>query len=67
MAALRRQMALVSQDVVLFDDTIAANIAYGGTRDASDEQVRAAAEAAYLLPFIESLPQDLIRESARTR
>jgi len=56
-ASLRRQIALVSQDVVLFDDTIAANIAYGETRGASTEAIRAAAEAAYLLPFIESLPQ----------
>ncbi len=57
LASLRRQVALVSQDVVLFDDSIAANIAYGGSRRASDEQIRAAAEAAFLLPFIESLPQ----------
>ena len=57
LASLRRQLALVSQDVVLFDDTIAANIAYGGKRGAPMERIRAAAEAAYLLPFIESLPQ----------
>jgi subfamily B ATP-binding cassette protein MsbA len=57
LASLRRQIALVSQDVVLFDDTIAANIAYGAARNASMDEVRAAAEAAYLLPFIESLPQ----------
>jgi ATP-binding cassette, subfamily B, bacterial MsbA len=57
LASLRRQLALVSQDVVLFDDTIAANIAYGGQRGAPMERIRAAAEAAYLLPFIESLPQ----------
>jgi subfamily B ATP-binding cassette protein MsbA len=57
LASLRRQIALVSQDVVLFDDTIAANIAYGGERNASIERVRAAADAAYLLSFIESLPQ----------
>jgi ATP-binding cassette, subfamily B, bacterial MsbA len=43
--------------VVLFDDTIAANIAYGANRGADAEQVRAAAEAAFLLPLIESLPQ----------
>jgi subfamily B ATP-binding cassette protein MsbA len=55
-ASLRRQLALVSQDVVLFDDSIAANIAYGASRQASIESIRAAAEAAYLLPFIESLP-----------
>jgi subfamily B ATP-binding cassette protein MsbA len=56
LASLRAQIALVSQDVVLFDDTIAANIAYGAARRASIDDVRAAAEAAYLLPFIESLP-----------
>jgi subfamily B ATP-binding cassette protein MsbA len=57
LASLRAQIALVSQDVVLFDDSIAANIAYGAQRGASLERIRAAAEAAYLLPFIESLPQ----------
>jgi len=56
LANLRRQIALVSQDVVLFDDTIGANIAYGACRGASMAQVRAAAEAAFLLPLIESLP-----------
>jgi subfamily B ATP-binding cassette protein MsbA len=54
--SLRRQLALVSQDVVLFDDTIDANIAFGMCRGASREAIRAAADAAYLLPFIESLP-----------
>lgn len=54
--SLRKQMALVSQDVVLFDDTIGANIAYGAGGNASIEQIRQAAEAAYLLPLIESLP-----------
>ena len=54
--SLRRQIALVSQDVVLFDDTIGANIAYGVSGGATAEQVRAAAEAAFLLPLIESLP-----------
>jgi subfamily B ATP-binding cassette protein MsbA len=57
LASLRAQIALVSQDVVLFDDSIAANIAYGAQRGASLERIRAAAEAADLLPFIESLPQ----------
>ena len=57
LASLRRQIALVSQDVVLFDDTIAANIAYGAQRGASIERIRDAADAAYLLQFIESLPQ----------
>ena len=56
LASLRRQIALVSQDVVLFDDSIGANIAYGSASGASVQEVRAAAEAAYLLPLIESLP-----------
>lgn len=54
--SLRTQIALVSQDVILFDDTIAANIAYGCREKVTDEDIRRAAEAAYLLPFIESLP-----------
>jgi len=57
LASLRRQIALVSQDVVLFDDSIAANIAYGAQRSAPMERIREAAEAAYLLSFIESLPR----------
>lgn len=59
LASLRRQIALVSQDMVLFDDTIRANIAYGAGIPEGEidlERIRAAAEAAYLLPLIESLP-----------
>jgi subfamily B ATP-binding cassette protein MsbA len=56
LASLRRQIALVSQDVVLFDDTITANIAYGAFRGASMADVRAAAEAAFLMPLVDSLP-----------
>ncbi len=56
-ASLRRQLALVSQEVMLFDDSIAANIAFGAARSATRAQISAAAEAAFLLPFIESLPQ----------
>lgn len=56
-AALRRQFALVSQDVVLFNDSIAANVALGGERD--DDRVRAALEGANLLEFVRSLPQGL--------
>ncbi|HEY9256082.1 MAG TPA: lipid A export permease/ATP-binding protein MsbA [Stenotrophomonas sp.] len=54
---LRRQIALVGQKVMLFDDTIAANIAYG--TEASEGQIRAAAEAANAWEFIERLPQQL--------
>lgn len=53
---LRRQMALVTQDTVLFDDTIAANIAYGRRR-ASREQIESAARRAYAHEFIEKLPE----------
>ena len=57
LADLRRQVAMVGQKVVLFDDTIAANIAYG--MQASDAQIRAAAEAANAWEFIERLPEQL--------
>jgi len=53
--SLRSQLALVSQDVVLFNDTVAANIAYG--RNIDTEQVREAARQANALEFIEALPQ----------
>ena len=51
---LRDQIALVSQEVVLFNDTIRANIAFG--RDVSSEQVEAAAGAAHVLEFVRELP-----------
>ncbi|GAA0402673.1 lipid A ABC transporter ATP-binding protein/permease MsbA [Cocleimonas flava] len=53
---LRSQFAYVGQDVTMFNDTIRNNIAYGHMRTASDEQIRAAAEAAFALEFIEKLP-----------
>jgi subfamily B ATP-binding cassette protein MsbA len=55
--ALRRQFALVSQDVVLFNDTVAANVALGDTIDS--ERVRAALHSAHLLDFVLTLPQAL--------
>ncbi|MBU3693894.1 MAG: lipid A export permease/ATP-binding protein MsbA [Rhodocyclaceae bacterium] len=57
LADLRRQIALVSQDVVLFNDTVAANIAYGGRRDATRAEIEAAAEAAYAAGFIRQMAQ----------
>jgi subfamily B ATP-binding cassette protein MsbA len=57
LADLRRQIALVGQRVALFDDTVAANIAYG--LDAPLEDIRRAAEAANAWEFIERLPQGL--------
>jgi subfamily B ATP-binding cassette protein MsbA len=56
LASLRRQMALVSQQVVLFNDTVAANIGYGAS-DASREAIREAAALANALDFIEQLPE----------
>lgn len=54
-ASLRGQIGLVPQDVVLFNDTIGFNIAYGRP-DATPEQVREAARRAQLSAFIEALP-----------
>jgi ATP-binding cassette, subfamily B, bacterial MsbA len=59
LAALRDQIALVSQDVVLFNDTIARNIAYGALADASNEQIEKAAKTAHAMEFIERLPLGL--------
>jgi len=53
--SLRRQIALVTQETVLFNDTIRNNIAYGRP-DASDEEVREAARIAYADDFIEQMP-----------
>jgi len=58
-ADLRRQVSLVSQDVKLFDDTIRANIAYGTMREASAEEIEAAARAAHVLEFTERFPDGL--------
>ena len=57
LADLRRQIALVSQEIVLFNDTIAANIAYGAMADASVEAIERAAEAANALEFIRAQPE----------
>jgi ATP-binding cassette, subfamily B, bacterial MsbA len=58
LASLRANIALVSQDVLLFDDTVAANIAYG-RQAASEADVIAAAEAAHAMQFIGEMPQGL--------
>ena len=57
LTALRRQFALVSQDVVLFNDTVAANVALG--RDVERDRVVAALRDANLLEFVESLPSGI--------
>jgi len=55
----RNQLALVSQHIVLFDDTIAANIAYGECLEGCANRIEAAARAAHAWEFIEQLPDGL--------
>lgn len=57
LSALRRQIATVNQKVMLFDDSIRHNIAYGAFAGRSQEEVEAAARAAYAHDFISALPQ----------
>ena len=53
---LRKNISLVSQDIILFDDTIRANVAYANL-NASEEQIKKACEFAAATDFIENLPQ----------
>lgn len=62
LAHLRRQIAMVSQKVVLFNDTVRHNIAYGEMRDADDAQIEQAARNAYAWDFIQSLEHGLDTE-----
>jgi len=57
--SLRANIALVSQEIVLFNDSIYANIAYGTMNGASEREVLAAAEAAHAMAFIRELPEGL--------
>jgi subfamily B ATP-binding cassette protein MsbA len=59
LASLRANIALVSQEVVLFNDTIAANIAYGQMREVPEAEIIAAARAAHAMEFINEMPQGL--------
>lgn len=56
---LRNQIALVGQDVTLFNDTIANNIAYGSLHKVTEDDIVRAAEAAHAMEFIRQLPQGL--------
>ena len=56
LANLRSHIALVSQDITLFDDTVAANIAYGAMAQTGREAVERAAHAAHALEFVRALP-----------
>ena len=59
LVSLRANIALVSQEIVLFNDSIYANIAYGTMNGASEADVIAAAEAAHAMGFIRELPEGL--------
>jgi len=59
LADLRANISLVTQDVVLFNDSVAANIAYGAARGSSREAIVAAAEAANVMEFVTGLPEGL--------
>jgi len=57
LASLRGSLSYVGQESVLFDDTVAANIAYGAEGEVSQERLRKAARDAHALGFIEALPE----------
>lgn len=57
--SLRDNISLVSQDVILFDDTIANNLAYGELRQHSESELMEAAEAAHVLDFVKDMPDGL--------
>ena len=57
--SLRSQMAMVSQNVTLFNDSVYNNIAYGDLTHKTSEEVYAAAKAAHALEFIEQMPQGM--------
>jgi subfamily B ATP-binding cassette protein MsbA len=59
LASLRANIALVSQEVVLFNDTLSANIAYGQMRVVSEAEIIAAATAAHAMEFIREWPEGL--------
>jgi subfamily B ATP-binding cassette protein MsbA len=59
LSSLRANIALVSQEVVLFNDTVAANIAYGQMREVPQAEIIAAAEAAHAMEFISEWPEGL--------
>lgn len=59
LASLRANIALVSQDVMLFNDTVAANIAYGRLSGTSEAEVIKAAEAAHAMQFIREMSEGL--------
>ncbi len=59
LAGLRQQIALVTQNITLFNDTVANNIAYGSMEGASRHDIERAASDAHVMEFIENLPDGL--------
>jgi subfamily B ATP-binding cassette protein MsbA len=59
LASLRDQLALVSQDIVLFNDTVRANVAFGVSRQVTDDDIWQALSAAALAEHVRALPQGL--------
>jgi len=59
LASLRENISLVSQDVILFNDTIANNLAYGQLKERTQDELLQAAEAAYVLDFTNKMPDGL--------
>jgi len=57
LASLRDNISFVTQDVVLFNDTIGNNLAYGQLRNKTEEEFLAAAEAAHVVEFVNDLPE----------
>lgn len=57
-STLRKQVAIVTQEPILFNDTIRRNIAYG-MPDATEKDIEAAAKAAYIYNFIQTLPKGM--------
>ena len=64
LASLRAQIGIVSQDVVLFDDTVHNNIAFG-RQGATDADIVQASKLAYAHDFIERLPKGYQTSSAK--
>ncbi len=56
---LRSHIALVSQNITLFNDTVANNIAYGALQDSAEEDIRLAADAAHASEFINAMPKGM--------
>ena len=62
LTSLRQHIALVTQHITLFNDTVANNIAYGALAGASDEKIKQAAKDAYAMNFIKNMAQGLNTE-----